>query len=215
LVVDDDRVVLASLEAGLHSAGYDVSVAASAKEAVDQIAISQPDLIVLDLRMPGMDGLQFAEHLSNSNPVPMLVLSAYSDRALVQGAVKRGVMGYVLKPIDVPELVPSIEAALARGRELIQLRDSENRLATALVIEQNTRVAVGVLMERQGLDQRAAFEKLRRHARSQRRKIVDVAKDILSASELLNLLQRTSKSKRSLHSDPEGDKPEDDGSLTR
>ena len=187
LVVDDDTVILATLEAGLHDAGYDVSVAASAKEAISTVMESLPSLAILDVRMPGMDGIELAGHLREHTSVPILFLSAYGDLPLVRGAVGQGALGYLLKPIDIPELIPSIEAALERGKELARLRETENRLTAALVTAQTTRTAVGVLMERQRLDQQSAFEALRRHARSQRRKIAEVAQDVLSAAEALNI----------------------------
>jgi response regulator NasT len=187
LVVDDDRVILATLEVGLHDAGYEVSVAGSAKEAVDLMAKSPPDLAILDVRMPGMDGVELAGYLRERTNIPFLFLSAYGDVDLVRRAVAQGALGYLLKPIDIPNLIPSVEAALARGREIERLRDAETRLQTALATEQKTRTAVGVLMERRRLDPQSAFETLRRHARSQRRKITDVADEVISATQVLNI----------------------------
>jgi len=186
LLVDDDRVVLATLADGLRDAGYHVEVAASAREAIEQIGKLPPDLAILDVRMPGMDGIELAQHIREHTQVPVLFLSAYGDLTLVRRACEHGALGYVLKPVDIPQLVPPIEAALIRSRELIRLRESEIKLNTALAVEQRTRMAVGVLMERQRLDRRAAFEALRRAARSQRRKITDVADEILNAAEALN-----------------------------
>lgn len=186
LLVDDDRVVLATLADGLRDAGYWVEVAASAREAIEQIGKLPPDLAILDVRMPGMDGIELAQHMREHTQVPVLFLSAYGDLTLVRRACEHGALGYVLKPVDIPQLVPPIEAALMRSRELIRLRESELKLNTALAVEQRTRMAVGVLMERQRLDRRTAFEALRRAARSQRRKITDVADEILNAAEALN-----------------------------
>jgi len=187
LVVDDDRVILATLEVGLHDAGYEVSVAGSAKEAVDLMAKSPPDLVILDVRMPGMDGVELAGYLRERTNIPFLFLSAYGDVDLVRTAVAQGALGYLLKPIDIPNLIPSVAAALARGREIERLRDAETRLKTALATEQKTRTAVGVLMERQRLDPQTAFETLRRHARSQRRKITEVADEVINAAQALNI----------------------------
>ena len=187
LLVDDDRVILATLEDGLHDAGYEVAVAGSAKEANDAITESPPDLVILDVRMPGMDGVSFAAHLHEYTNIPFVFLSAYGELELVRNAVQQGALGYLLKPIDSAQLIPAIEAALVRGRDIARLRESESRLKTALATEQKTRTAVGVLMERQGLDQQSAFERLRRHARSQRRKITDVADEVISAAETLNI----------------------------
>lgn len=189
LLVDDDRLVLATLADGLQSAGYDVSVAGSAEQAVKLLqehAEDPYDLAILDVRMPGMDGLALSQLLREHSPVPFMFLSAYGDRDLVREATGHGALGYLLKPLDVPQIIPSIEAALARGAEISRLKESELRLNTALTTEQKTRMAVGVLMERRRLDRRAAFEALRRMARSQRRKITMVADDIVRAVETLN-----------------------------
>jgi len=186
LLVDDDRLILATLSDGLRDADYDVSVAASGKEAVEVIEASPPDLAILDVRMPGMNGIELAMQLREHTQVPFVFLSAYGDLALVRQAADKGALGYLLKPLDIPQLIPTIEAALVRGREIARLRDSESRLNDALSAEQKTRIAVGVIMERQRLDRQMAFEALRRQARSQRRKIAEVAEEILSAAETLN-----------------------------
>jgi response regulator NasT len=134
-----------------------------------------------------MDGVSFAAYLHEYTNIPFVFLSAYGELELVRNAVQQGALGYLLKPIDSAQLIPAIEAALVRGRDIARLRESESRLKTALATEQKTRTAVGVLMERQGLDQQSAFERLRRHARSQRRKITDVADEVISAAETLNI----------------------------
>jgi response regulator NasT len=186
LLVDDDRLVLATLSDGLRAAGYEVATASCGGDAL-QLCRSQPiDLAILDVRMPEMDGIELARRMRAETTVPFLFLSAYGDLDLVHRAADHGALGYLLKPIDIPQMVPSIEAALVRAREIAELRKSEERLTTALSIEQRTRMAVGLLMERERLDRRAAFEVLRSRARSQRRKIAEVADEILSAAETLN-----------------------------
>lgn len=186
LLLDDDRLVLSTLADGLKEAGYEVSVAASAREAVDAIEASRIDLVVLDVRMPGMDGTDMARHLRERGEPPFIFLSAFGDRDIVREATEHGALGYLLKPVDIPHLIPAIEAALVRGLEISRLRESESRLGSALLIEQKTRTAVGVLMERHRLDRQAAFEALRQYARSTRRKISECAEEILTAVEQLN-----------------------------
>ncbi len=186
LVVDDDRLVLAMLEEALADAGYQVTTAANAAEALALVARSNFDLALLDICMPGMDGIELARHLHETHPVPLLFLSARSDAEIVRSAVDSGGLGYLLKPVDASQLVPAIEAALMRAREIQSLKDIESRLSAALQVEQKTRMAVGVIMERRQLDRQAAFEAIRQLARSQRRKVVDVAEEILGALECLN-----------------------------
>jgi response regulator NasT len=186
LLVDDDRLILATLSDGLLSAGYEVVTAASAAEALAHVSKDQFDLAVLDIRMPGMDGIELGRRLREHTSVPFVYLSAYGDTELVRDATEHGALGYLLKPLDIPQIVPTIEAALARAREIAGLKDSEGRLSTALTVEQKTRMAVGVLMERLKLERQAAFELLRQRARSERRKVIEVADEILAAVEMLN-----------------------------
>ncbi len=187
LVVDDDRLILATLAAGLRHAGYDAREAASGEEALRLCETERPDLVLLDVRMPGMDGVQAARLIRERFGIPFLFLSAYSDEALVRQAAEEGALGYLVKPLDVTQLVPSLEAALARAREIRALREAEERLTRALGTSRDTATAVGLVMERYRLDRQAAFEALRQHARSQRRKLEDVAAEMLRATEATNL----------------------------
>ena len=156
LLVDDDRLVLATLSDGLREMGYRVSVAASGREAMEAIGRETFDLVILDVRMPGMDGIEVAARLRETGGPPFIFLSAYGDLDIVRQASENGALGYLLKPIDIPQIVPSIEASLVRAAEIGRLRESESRLGNALVIEQKTRTAVGVLMERYRIDRQAA-----------------------------------------------------------
>lgn len=187
LVVDDDRLILATLGAGLRHAGYDTREAASGEEALRLCETEQPDIVLLDVRMPGMDGVQAARLIRERFRIPVVFLSAYSDEAVVHQAAAEGALGYLVKPLDVTQLVPSLEAALVRAREIRALRDAEERLTRALGTSRDTATAVGLVMERYRLDRQAAFEALRQHARSQRRKLEDVAAEMLRAAESTNL----------------------------
>lgn len=187
LLVDDDRLVLATLASGLQQAGYAVHTAGSADEALRVLALEKPDIAVLDVRMPGQSGLELARHLREGAEVPFLFLTAYSDADVVREAADQGALGYVVKPVDIPQLAPAIEAALARAAELRRLRETEKQLQTALSEGREVSMAVGLIMERRRLDRQAAFEMLRSLARTQRRKIGEVAKEVLAAAELLNV----------------------------
>jgi response regulator NasT len=186
LVVDDDRLVLASLTRGLREAGYEVSEASNGDEAFELARGRNPDLALLDVRMPGMSGIELGRLLREHTGVPFLYLSAYGQADIVQHATEHGALGFLVKPLDVPQILPSIEAALARAADIRKLRDSEAQLNQALAGTRDISTAVGVLMERAHLDQKEAFEALRNHARAQRRKVQDVAKDVISSVETIN-----------------------------
>ncbi len=187
LLADDDRLVLVTLSNGLRKAGYDILEASSGEEALVVCEEHQPDLAILDIRMPGLSGIETAQKFNCDYNLPFLMLSAYSDDELVKEAVSVGALGYLVKPLDVPQIVPTIEAALERSSDIGKLKNSEFHLNRALHIGRNTSTAVGLLMERYRLTSENAFDMLRRHARSQRRKVIDVATDIVAAAEAINI----------------------------
>lgn len=187
LLVDDDRLVLATLASGLEQAGYAVQACASAEEACRVLGVERPDIAVLDVRMPEQSGLDLAKHLLLAHPgVPFIFLTAYGEEDVVQQAIENGAIGYLVKPVDIPQLIPAVEAAVARAADLWKLRNTEQQLQTALNENREVSMAVGLLMERRRLNRQQAFEVLRTTARTQRRKIGEVAEEILSAAELLN-----------------------------
>jgi len=188
LLVDDDRLVLATLARGLAGAGYTVSTAESADEAETILACGKrPDLAILDVCMPGRTGLELAEQLRAYGYIPFMLLTAYSDHEIVEQAATSGALGYLVKPIDTPQLLPAIEAALARALELRSLRTTGQQLQNALDSDREVSIAIGITMVQYRLDRKAAFEMLRKAARSQRRKLAELAMDVISASETLNL----------------------------
>ena len=183
LVVDDDRLVLAALAEGLRTAGYRVTSVASGEDALG--VTDTPDLALLDVRMPGMSGIELGRKLREQGGVPFLFLSAYGDQEIVQQAAEEGALGYLVKPLDIQQIVPSIEAALARGRDIRKLRESETQLNTALTGSRDVSMAVGLLMMRDRLNRKQAFDLLRANARSQRRPIAELAKELLTSAENL------------------------------
>ena len=188
LLVDDDRLVLSTLTLGLRQAGYRVSSADSAEDAEVFLASGErPDLAILDIRMSGNSGLHLAERLQQLDHIPFVILSAYSDQTMIDQASRLGALGYLVKPMDIPKLVPSLEAALARANELHELRVSRQQLQAALDAERNINVAVGITMMQYHLQRNEAFNKLRNAARVRRRKLADLAADIVQAGEALNL----------------------------
>ena len=187
LVADDDRLVLVTVSNGLRKAGYDILEASSGEEALAVCSEKRPDLAILDIRMPGLNGIETAQRLNEDHQLPFMVFSAYGDDELVKEAVAVGALGYLVKPLDVPQIVPAIEAALERSNELGKLKSSEFHLNRALHAGRETSTAVGMLMERYRLSSDEAFDLLRRHARAQRRKVGDVATDLVAAAEKINL----------------------------
>lgn len=186
LLADDDRLVLATLSQGLREAGYAVDTADSGEAALALAAQRPFDLTVLDIRMPGLSGIETARRLRTEYGAPALFLSAYGERELVEQAAREGGLGYVVKPVDVPQLVPAIEAALARARDLKVLAEGRSQLEQALDSGRQTSIAIGILMERRGLTEQSAFETLRATARKRRRKLEEIGRELVEATERLN-----------------------------
>ena len=190
LIVDDDRLVLATLGRGLRDAGYRVSEASEGAAALAFVAREKPDLALLDVRMPDMSGVRLAERLAAEHALPFMFLSAYGDPDIIQRATELGALGYLVKPLDVPQIIPSIEAALARSAQIRSLTDTGEQLTQALESGRETSIAIGILMERRGFARDEAFEALRSHARAQRRRVHEVAAEIVEAVEALNKVGR-------------------------
>lgn len=181
LLVEDDRLISATLSAGLRDHGYRVAVARSAEEAMPQIAEHAFDLVILDEQLPGMSGLELAALLNAQLSLPVIFLTAFGDPGRVRSAVERGALGYLVKPIDVEQLLPTLRTALARSEDLRRLHRNGQNLQRALDERREISIAVGILMERLRIERQPAFEMLRKTARTQRRKIEDVARDLLQA----------------------------------
>lgn len=183
LLVDDDRLVLSTLADELKAQGYEVIPACSGEESVRLARDHDPDLVLMDVRMPGMSGIEAARSIRETRGTPVLFLSAFDERDIVEQAVREGGFGYLVKPVGGNHLVPAIEAALARAADLRTLKASEQNLRKALAGERAVSVAIGLVMDRFGLNTEEAFERLRHYARSNQRRIDDVARALVEGAE--------------------------------
>lgn len=186
LIVDDDPLLRQFLTEVIANAGYDPVTAASGEEALVMVQKGEPDLALLDITMPGMSGLELAGRLKEATTVPFMFLSAIDDSESARQAAAHGAVGYLVKPIDASRLMVAFEAGLARADDIRQLRRTETNLNAALAAGRETSLAVGLLMGKFQTDRNTAFEVLRDHARSSRRKINEVADQLLAAEEMLN-----------------------------
>jgi response regulator NasT len=188
LLVDDDPLLLDYLKTVLDHSGYETMTAESAVEALQRVAEREADiaLALLDISMPGMSGLDLARRLKEHTSVAFMFLSSVDDAETARQAASHGAVGFVVKPVDAARLLPAFESALARADEIRRLRRTEANLNAALAAGRETSLAVGLLMARYQTDRNTAFEVLRDHARSSRRKINEVAEQLVAAEELLN-----------------------------
>jgi AmiR/NasT family two-component response regulator len=186
LIVDDDRQLCDLLVEALGQAGYEVMAAQSANDAMTAIATASPDLAVLDIKMPGASGLTLSELLRDQFAIPFVFFSAVDTEETVRQATMMGALAYLVKPLDMRQLIPAINAAVARADELHGLRQSESQLSVALQQNRGISVATGILMERLRLSRGTALEFLRRETRARRQKMSRVAEDLVKSTEYVN-----------------------------
>lgn len=189
LLVDDDSITLDLLTHTLEHAGFSASRAESAEAALAAVQASEPDLALLDISMPGMSGMELAKRLQAEHAVPFMFLSGRNDAGLVREAAGHGALGCLVKPFEPCQVVPAVEAALARAEEIRCLRRAESNLSAALAAGRETSMAVGLLMARLQTDRATAFEVLRDYARSTRTRLNEVAQEMLAAEERISALK--------------------------
>lgn len=191
LLVDDERVALAMISKGLTKSGFMVVTAGSVDEAEAEIVKIKPDLVILDINMPGKNGLVLAKQLS-LNQIPFILLTAFSEQDFIEKAADYGALGYLVKPIAVKQLIPAINAALAQAKDLRAIKASETQLKNALNGERDISIAVGITMVKYHLDRNAAFELLRNTARNLNNKLTELAAEVIQENESFNVKYRAS-----------------------
>ena len=186
LIAEDDPLVAITLSDQLAELGHTViAVASDGQEAIDMVTREPPELALLDIKMPNVDGIAAAEQISAQVDIPMLMLTAYSDRPLVIRAAEAGALGYLLKPISSEELAANISLAVHRHREKLALKHEVARLEETLAERALIDRAKTILMERVGLSEDEAYSRIRQKARERRVKMAVVAQTIIAAEEFL------------------------------
>jgi response regulator NasT len=181
LVAEDETIIRLDLKDLLERAGFEVCAEArDGEEAVALAASEQPDLAVLDVKMPRLDGIEAARRILAERPIPIVMLTAYGQEELVARAVEAGVFGYLVKPFREDDLLPAIHAARARHAELQALREEAESLAEALATRKVVERAKGLLMERDGLSEQDAFARLRRASQVSGRPMKVVAEALIA-----------------------------------
>jgi two-component system, response regulator PdtaR len=195
LVVDDDRLVLATVVAGLKQAEFEVIEADNGDDAILLARRMRPLLAILDMRMQGKSGMEVARYLAANTSTGFMFLSAFGDDDIIDEATRLGALGYLVKPLDVKQIVPAVRAALARVQErgegaAARPAPRPPTLQPATVPLRDQHVAIGILMERLRLDYDRAHEALRAQAQSESRSVEDIASSMVEAANRLNSVVR-------------------------
>ena len=184
LIAEDETIIRMDLRALLEAAGFDICAEArDGEEAVELARREQPDLAVLDVKMPRLDGIEAARRILEERPIPIVMLTAYGQEELVARAVEAGVFGYLVKPFREQDLLPAIRTARARHEELSALREQADSLAEALASRKSIERAKGLLMEREGLTEQEAFARLRKASQVSGRPMKVVAEAVVATFE--------------------------------
>src|SRR6267142_2522935 len=163
LIAEDETLIRLDLRDMIERAGLNVCAEAhDGEQAVALARTTEPDVAILDVKMPSLDGVEAARQILRARPIPIVIVSAYTEQALVARAADAGVFGYLAKPFREEDLLPAIATARARFGELSAVRDQVETLADALAARKAIERAKGILMEKQALSEDAAFARLRK-----------------------------------------------------
>jgi two-component system, response regulator PdtaR len=183
VIAEDEAIIRLDLKELLEEEGYEVvGETGRGDEAVDLVRDLVPDLVILDVKMPGLDGLSAARHIAAERLAAVLILTAFSQRDLVEQARDAGALAYLVKPFQKSDLIPAIEVALARHAELTSLErhvgDLEERLEARKLIDR----AKGKLMDQQGMDEQGAWRFIQTQAMNNRVKVQVIAQRVLDGT---------------------------------
>lgn len=184
LIAEDETIIRLDLRDLLERAGFEVCAEAKdGLEAVELARAEQPDLAILDVKMPHLDGIEAARRIMDERPLPIVMLTAYGQDELVSRAIEVGVFGYLVKPFRESDLLPAIHTARARHDELAALRDEAESLAEALAARKSIERAKGLLMAKEGITEQEAFARLRRASQLAGRPLKVVADALIATFE--------------------------------
>ena len=184
LIADNESIIRMDLKELLEEAGHEVvGEAADGLKAVELTRKLKPDLVIMDIKMSEMDGIAAAKMISNEKLAPVLLLTAYSQKEIVEKAKDSGVLAYLVKPVKESNLFPAMEIALSRFKEYMEIEqellDLRNSLETRKILDR----AKGMLMDAYNLSEQEAFRRIQQYSMAKRKSIREVAEAIIDASK--------------------------------
>lgn len=183
LIAEDETLIRLGLKSILEEAGHTVYAAENGLEAVRLAEGRTPDVAILDIKMPQMDGLEAARALLDRAPVPIIFLTAYGEQELIERAARLPVMGYLVKPIKEAELLAMIEVASQRFEEQARTARAATEMEGELASRRTIDRAKGLLMQRDGVSELEAYARLQERARAERRTLLEAAEETIQAAQ--------------------------------
>jgi response regulator NasT len=185
LIADDESVIRMDLREMLTEAGYEVvAEAGGGDEALAAARAERPDIAVVDIKMPGMDGIDAARAMIEEGICPVVLLTAYGQPELLARAKEAGVFGYVTKPFEERDLLPAIEIASSRYDEVTGLKQQVGDLQQAIETRKLVERAKGILMDAQGLTEKQAFRRIQQESMNRRKSMREIAEAVILASDV-------------------------------
>lgn len=186
LICEDEGLTALRLQTTLKNLGYEVvGEARDGEEAVAAAARLQPDAILMDVRMPRLDGISATERIMSARPTAIVMITAYSERELVERALQAGASGYLVKPVSDDQIEPALRIALSRFGELSELQHEVHDLKEALEARKVVERAKGILMRRFEIAEDEAYKRLQKMSRDRRQSLKATAEQLIAAADLL------------------------------
>jgi len=185
VIADDESIIRLDLKETLQRMGHQVvAEAGDGRMAVELVRQHRPDLAILDVKMPEMDGVDAAKEIARDRLAPVLLLTAYSQQDLVRRAMDAGVFAYVVKPFTESDILPAVAVAIARFREFTAIAEEASNLSQALETRKVVDRAKGIIMDKHGLREQEAFRRIQQQSMNTRKSMREIAEAIIIASEV-------------------------------
>jgi Response regulator with putative antiterminator output domain len=187
IVAEDETLVALSIISQLKEIGHIVvGDATDGVEVIELCGKLKPDMVLMDINMPRMDGIQAAKEIKNKYQIPVVIVSGYSDENLIEDAAEAGVFSYLVKPVTKKNLAPAIEVALQNHLEYSRVNEESNYFKKSLDERKLIERAKGILMKQKNLTEDEAMKKLQKLSNNKNQRMAEVAKEIISADKLFN-----------------------------